>query len=163
MNEKRLKEILLGEAQRAGICKDGYKRIVYSEIDRIIEFYLECPDWCMARDFPSLDLLRREFPDVQDKGIYVDQTFTGELFSGKQTYIFHNCKGTIKVAMDYDKEIIPMLYFANGCDITVSCEQENNPPIRVPIYETEEWSNVVNFVVMDNCEFKRHAIRLIEK
>lgn len=129
-----LKEILMHEARQKGICVDGFKEMRSSDRRELIEYYLRTIDWSLERNYPSLDFIRANFPDCEDYGIFLDKTFDGDEFSGRQTYVFHNCKGRINVAMDYDNAIIPMLYFANDCDIVVGCEQTKNiPPIRVPV------------------------------
>lgn len=162
MEEIQLKETLMEDARRGGICAEGYGQMRGYDRDGLIGYYLANPDWCIERGFPSLKLLRREFADIEDRGVYVGKTFNGEVFDKLQTYIFHNCKGTIRVAMDYDNAVIPMLYFANRCNITVICEQINFPAICVPIYQTEKQDNVVNLVESEGCEFKRYSIKLIK-
>lgn len=126
----------MNEARRCGICADGYRLMRGYDRERLIDYYVANPDWGMERGFPSLELLRSEFSDIQDKGVFVGRTFDGETFGKLQTYIFHGCKGTIRVAMDYEKAVIPMLYFANGCRMRVICDQEENrkAPIVVPVY-----------------------------
>ncbi len=156
-----LNRCLAQDARTKGICKDGYKRIIDSCKDEAIDFYLECPDWCIERGFPSLETLRREFSDIEDKGVFVDRTFDGETFDKLQAYIFHNCCGKIKVAMDYDNAVIPMLYFANGCNICVECEQKNDPAINVPLYIAE--GSKVSHGKSDGCIFKCHTIKSIEE
>lgn len=162
MNGIQLKEMLMEEARRGGICADGFREMRADSIGELVDYYVANPDWCMERGFPSLDILHSEFSDIEDKGVFVGKTFNGEVFSEKQVYVFHDCKGTIKVAMDYDNAVIPMLYFANGCNMTISCNQPNNPPIRVPLYVTDEGNNSIDYVVADNCEFTRHIIKLID-
>ncbi len=136
MNHTQLKERLMSDARCGGICAEGYGLMRGYDRDELIAYYLKCPDWNMERGFPSLDILRSEFSDCEDKGVYVGKTFDGEVFSDKQVHIFHDCKGTIKVAMDYDNAVIPMLYFANGCRMRVTCTQKENlkSPIDVPLY-----------------------------
>lgn len=158
MNNSELKERLMSDARSGGICAEGYSLMRSYDRDELIAYYLECPDWCMERNFPSLELLRREFSDIEDKGVYVGRTFNGEVFSEKQVYIFHDCKGTIKVAMDYENAVIPMMYFANGCDMVVTCEQKNTPPIIVPIYYTEATFNKVVADASEGCKFVYHII-----
>lgn len=155
-----MKETLMEDARRGGICAEGYGLMRGYDRDGLIDYYLECPDWSIERGFPSFELLRREFSDIEDKGVFVGKTFDGEVFDKLQTYIFHDCKGTIRVAMDYDNAIIPMLYFANGCNIRVECEQKNDPAINVPLYIAED-CKVVG-AKTDNCNFKRKTIKLIE-
>ena len=162
MKELQLKEMLLEEARRGGICADGFREMRTDSIGELVDYYVANPDWCMERGFPSLEILRSEFSDIEDKGVYVGKTFNGEVFSDKQVYIFHDCKGTIKVAMDYDNAVIPMLYFANGCDITVSCEQPNDPPIIVPIYYTDDSMIKVVAVASEGCKFTYSIINSIE-
>lgn len=162
MKDEQLKEVLMREARRGGICAEGYSQMRGYDREGLIDYYVQNPDWAMERDFPSLELLRGEFSDIEDKGVFVGRVFDGETFAKLQAYIFHDCKGTIKVAMDYENAVIPMLYFANGCNMTVSCDQPNNPPIRVPLYVTDEGNNSVDYAVDENCEFVRHTIRLID-
>lgn len=161
MEETELKETLMEAARRGGICADGYELMRVYGRDKLIGLYIENPDWCMERGFPCLELLRSEFSDIEDKGVFVGRAFNGEVFDKLQTYIFHDCKGTIRVAMDYDNAVIPMLYFANGCKIRVECEQKNDPAINVPLYIAED-CKVVG-AKTDNCNFKRKTIKLIER
>lgn len=160
MEEMQLKETLMEDARRGGICAPGYELMRGYDRDGLIGYYVQNPDWSIERGFPSLELLRREFSDIEDKGVFVGKTFDGEVFDKLQTYIFHDCKGTIRVAMDYDNAVIPMLYFANGCNIRVECEQKNDPAINVPLYIAED-CKVVG-AKTDNCVFRRKIIKFIE-
>lgn len=161
MEEMQLKETLMEDARRGGICAEGYGLMRGYDRDELIAYYVQNPDWSIERGFPSLELLRREFADIEDKGVFVGKTFDGEVFDKLQTYIFHDCKGTIKVAMDYAGAVIPMLYFANACRMRVECEQRNEPAINVPLYIAED-CKVVG-AKTDNCNFKRKTIKLIEQ
>lgn len=151
----------MADAREGGICAEGYAQMRAYNRDELIDFYVENPDWCMERVFPSLRLLRREFSDIEEKGVYVDRKFEGEVFDGLQTYIFHRCEGWIRVAMDYEKAVIPMLYFANRCKMRIVCEQKNDPAINVPLYIAED-CKVVG-AKTDNCVFKRKIIKFIEQ
>lgn len=161
MEEIQLKETLMEDARRGGICAEGYGLMRGYDREGLIGYYVANPDWSIERNFPSLKLLRREFSDIENKGVFVGRTFDGEVFDKLQAYIFHDCKGTIRVAMDYDNAVIPMLYFANGCNIRVECEQKNDPAINVPLYIAED-CKVVG-AKTDNCTFKRKTIKLIEQ
>ena len=129
-----IKELLLQEAKDKGICDEGYNTMLKLKGKGLVNYYLKTIDWSLERDFPSMDILREHFSDKEDLGLYVDKTFNGDYFSDKQTFVFHNCKGLMYVGMDYDNAIIPMLYFANGCDVTIVCGQQNAFPIKIPIY-----------------------------
>lgn len=161
MNELQQKETLMSEARRGGICAEGYANMRGYDRDEMIDYYLANPDWCLERGFPSYGMLRREFSDIEDRGVFVDKTFDGETFGDKLVYVFHGCKGTIRVAMDYDNAVIPMLYFANGCNIRVECDQNNTPAIKVPLY-VAEGKTCVTYANNENCTFRRRIIRRVK-
>lgn len=95
-----------------------------------IALYKKTIDWALEKNYPPVNFIRNEFGDCEDLGIFIDKTFNGELLNEHQCYVFHNCRGHIAVDINIEKKIIPMLYFANGCNISVSCVSE----IRVPLY-----------------------------
>lgn len=119
-----------------GVC-DEYSNLVRrakTEDDALL-LYRRGIDWCLERNSPSLSLLREHKEACERNGIFLDCTFHGELLNDNMVYIFHNCKGTINVDLNVEKKIIPMLYFANGCEITIRrCEDSNISTIFVPIY-----------------------------
>ena len=132
-----LKDKLTNVAHAKGMCAEGYKRMLEcADVDAMADFYLTIPDWCLERDFPSLQMLREHFTGCGSKGVFVDRTFHGEVLNDLQTYIFHNCKGTIKVGLNVDKAIIPMLYLANGCRLRIIGVGDIVPkkPSEVPVY-----------------------------
>ena len=100
-----------------------------------VKLYKKTIDWALERGYPTLDFLRQEFSENQNEGLFIDHTFNGEILNEQQVYIFHNCKGTIKVGLNPDKAIIPMLYFANGCDMKVeSIDGVRILPDLIPLY-----------------------------
>lgn len=130
-----IKEELMQEARSGGICKDGYEYMRTCNVDKLIDYYIQNPDWCLERNYPTLNYLEEHFADKQCKGIYVGEKFNGELLDEKQVYIFHNCKGTIKVGLNIKKAIIPMLYIANNCRIKiVGVGEDGMRQSEVPIY-----------------------------
>lgn len=160
MKDIELKEHLMRGAREQGICAEGYGHLRGYDREGLISYYLANPDWCIERGFPSLDMLNMEFSDIEGRGVYVGKDFEGEVFDKMQVYIFHDCRGVIKVGMDYDNAIIPMLYFANGCRIRVECEQDNSPAIRVPLYVADDCE--VDVVQAAGCSFKFNIIKRIE-
>ena len=131
-----LKDKLINTAHAKGICAEGYKKLHDLNKDELVDYYLSIPDWCLERDFPDLQTLRDHFSNAGKMGVFVDHTFHGELLNDLQTYIFHNCKGTIKVGLNVDKAIIPMLYLANGCRLRIVGVGDVAPkkPSEVPVY-----------------------------
>lgn len=149
------KELLLKMAKAKGICVDGYKFVQRTDDkDALVKYYLGIIDWSLERNFPPLSFLSEHFSDCEHLGLYINKTFHGETFSHLQAYVFHNCHGHINVEMDYDNAIIPMLYFANNCHMTIGCEQENIRPIRVPLYIFGD--NVISAHDNDNIEFIKY-------
>lgn len=112
-----LKQQLMEDARRKGICAEGYSHLRNGDADMLVDYYIQNPDWCLERDYPSLSFLTENFCNIEGKGVYVGKTFHGELLNDRQTYIFHNCRGHVRVGLNTDKAIIPMLYIANGCKI----------------------------------------------
>ncbi len=164
---KDIRTVLLHAAHEKGICADGYRQMLESaDIDALIDYYVANPDWCMERNFPDLETLREHFADAGEKGVFVDRTFHGELLNDRQVYIFHNCRGKIKINLNVEKSIIPMLYFANGCNMTVDFYQPASvssvrrlPPVKVPIYSFGK--NDVTAESDENVKFKIYKHDLV--
>lgn len=125
-----LKDKLMLGARNNGICLGGYETMRERDLDGLIEYYIQNPDWCLERNFPDLQTLSTEFADITHKGVYVNHVFHGEVLNDLQAYIFHNCKGVIKTRLNLAHCIIPMFYFANNCDITIECMED----IAIPLY-----------------------------
>lgn len=152
-------EKLISEGKRHGICTEGMKRILSKDKDAMVDYYIRIIDWSLENCYPDLDTLRAEFSGFEEKGIYIGKTFSGEVFDKLQAYVFHDCKGIIRVAMDYKNAVIPMLYFANGCDIRVECEQKNIPAIKIPVYVFG--NNDIIAADNDNVKFKFYKKDLV--
>ena len=130
-----LRDILIRQARERGVCVDGYGRLSNLDRSALLEYYKVMVDWCLEHHYPDLSVIEKYFSDCGDSGIYVGKIFRGETLSG-DVYVFHNCKGWVRVAMDYAKCVIPMLYFGNGSKMRVKCDQRRNigNPICVPLY-----------------------------
>lgn len=118
------------EARDGGICLEGYETMRSCDRDAMIDYYITNPDWCLERGFPDMQTLVDNFSDIEDKGVFINKQFNGEVLDELQTYIFHNCSGHIRVRLNTEKKLIPMLYFANGCDMVIECDDN----ISVPLY-----------------------------
>lgn len=151
------KHQLLRQARLKGMCAENIVALRDCP-DRLtaVALYKKTIDWALENDYPTLYDIRTFFGDCKDYGIYVDQDLTGVTANKHQVYVFHNCYGKLNVEMDYDNHIIPMLYFANDCDVTVVCKQPNFRPIKVPIYTTD--GNNVETYDTANAVFKKYGI-----
>lgn len=123
-------------AREHRMCADNRAYLSACETkEDAIRLYKQTIDWALEEGYPDLDFLRKEFADQQSQGLYVDHHFDGEILNEHQVYVFHNCSGTIRVGLNLSKKIIPMLYFANNCDMTIlGIEGERIFPDRVPLY-----------------------------
>lgn len=133
--EEDWKKLLRRKASLYHMCEEN--RTALERVDSkagAVSLYLQTIDWALEEGFPGLDVIRKYFGDCQGQGIYVDHVFSGETLTDLPIYVFHNCSGTIKVGLNADKRIIPMLYFANGCDMTVVSSNSYSLRSRVPLY-----------------------------
>lgn len=130
MENTDIKELLMKEARDNGICIDGYNDMRNLDRDGLVDYYIKHPDWCMEREFPGLKTLEDHFRDCQDKGIYIGKTFCGNVLNGLQSYMFHGCKGSVNTRLNIQDRIIPMFYFANGCEMLIHCDER----IKIPLY-----------------------------
>lgn len=136
-----LKERLVNVARAKGICAEGYRQMLGSaDAGVMVDYYVANPDWCLERDFPDLQTLTGSFSDCEDKGVFVNKRFHGEVLNERQAYIFHNCSGTVKVGLNAEKAIIPMVYLANGCRMRIvgvkdgEGRSDKSGRVRVPVY-----------------------------
>lgn len=130
------KEYLLRQARLNSMCTENIDALRACETkDDAVALYKKTIDWALEKNYPPVNFIRNEFGDCENLGVYIDRTFNGELLNDHQCYVFHNCKGHITVDLNVEKKIIPMLYFANGCNISVTrADAPHTLPIRVPLY-----------------------------
>ena len=133
--ENEWKRQLRRKATLHHMCEENRTALdgVTSKADAV-DLYIRTIDWALEEDYPGLSVLRNHFADCEDKGIYIDKTFTGEMLTDQPVYVFHNCKGLIRVGLNVEKRIIPMLYFANDCDMRVESANFKGLRTRVPLY-----------------------------
>lgn len=143
------KEYLLRQARLHSMCTENLEalRACNTKADAVA-LYKKTIDWALEENYPPINFIRNEFGDCENLGVYIDRTFHGELFDEHQCYVFHNCRGYITVDINIQKKIIPMLYFANGCQLSVGrANSAHTMPIRVPLYIYGE-----NTIVADDDE-----------
>lgn len=123
-----------------------------TSMESAIDLYKKTIDWALEENYPSLSVLRRSFSNCEDYGIFVDKHFNGELLMDQQVYVLHHCSGVINVGLNLEKKIIPMIYLANDCDITIKRKVDSAFLIHVPIYSFGD--NIVRAENADNVEFR---------
>lgn len=138
-----------------GVCEEYSQLVSRAESEnQALLLYKRGIDWCLEHNSPSLNLLRDYKEACKENGVFLDTAFNGELLDAQTVYVFHNCKGTIEVDLNVEKAIIPMLYFANGCEVEVRRPKESTIGcITVPIYIfgsntiMTEHSDFINFKI----------------
>lgn len=129
------KRQLRREASAHHMCAENRTALDGAETkEQAISLYKRTIDWALEEGYPSISTLRRDFSDCGEYGIYVDRHFDGDILNQHQVYVFHNCTGTIRTGLNLKKRIIPMLYFANGCDMDVKGIRNSAMQVRVPLY-----------------------------
>lgn len=130
------KKYLLRLAAKDKMCAPY--RHALSECDSkeaAISLYKKDIDWALLNDYPTLKDLREEFVGYERNGIFIDHIFSGETFKQQQCYVLHHCFGEVAVDINLKEAIIPMIYLANGCKLTIRrANIENKYPITVPVY-----------------------------
>lgn len=150
------KEYLLRQARLHSMCTENLEALKACETKAdAVALYKKTIDWALEENYPSVNFIRNEFGDCEDLGIFIDKTFYGEILNEHQCYVFHNCKGHITVDINIPLKIIPMLYFANGCDLSISrADTPHTLPIRVPLYIFGE--NNISAEDNDDVKFKKY-------
>lgn len=132
------KRSLRRRAGQHGMCED--KRHALEQMRTTLDavsLYIGSAEWALGENYPTLEEIRKNFTakELGEYGIYIDREFNGERFYGKHKYIFHNCRGTIYTGLNKELKIVPMLYFANGCDMSIRSFQPSIvSPVRISLY-----------------------------
>ena len=131
--EQSWKNKALADIRAHKVC-DEYSELTSRAKNKIdaLALYKRGIDWCLENDSPSVNLLRKYSQECAYNGIYIDREFNGELLVDQPVYVFHHCSGSIRVGLNLEKRIIPMLYFANGCDMVIVGDSPAH--VRVPLY-----------------------------
>lgn len=129
------RDILVNEAVQKGMCKENLFALKHCE-DKIsaMMLYKKTINWALEREYPPLDFLRKEFSIFDIEGLFIDRNFDGDILNDNQCYVLHHCTGTIKVGLNLSKQIIPMIYLANDCNITITGFGDAAPSVKIPVF-----------------------------
>lgn len=129
------KRQLRREASAHHMCAENRTALeaVDTKSDAVM-LYKKTIDWALEEGYPNLATLRRDFTDCESLGVFIDKHFDGEILDQHEVYVFHNCSGTIRTGLNIKKRIIPMLYFANGCEMNINGISGSATQARVPLY-----------------------------
>lgn len=129
------KQTLRREASLHHMCEENRTALASADSKTdAVRLYKKTIDWALEEGYPRLDTLRKYFSDCESEGVFIDRHFNNEDLRDQQVYVFHNCTGTIRVGLNVQKRIIPMLYFANDCRMTVKSSGPAALQVRVPLY-----------------------------
>lgn len=131
---KEWKKEAIADTVRNGVCDEyqGLMRKCRTE-DEMLDLYVRGINWCLEHNSPSIDLLRKYPEECARHGVFIDRDFFGETLIARQSYVFLNCTGTIRTGLNIKERMIPMLYFANGCDMSVRHADGYGTAARVPM------------------------------
>lgn len=133
--DEQWKRQLRREASVHHMC--GENRVALEGVDSMdeaIKLYKKTIDWALEEGYPNMQTLRRYFSHCEDYGIFIDTDFQGDVLTEHQVYVFHNCTGYVRTGLNVGEKLIPMMYFANGCDMTVRGIPGSGTQARVPLY-----------------------------
>lgn len=117
------------------MCEENREALSIAESKHdAIKLYKRTIDWALEEGYPSISTIRRFFSDCESEGVFVDKVFHGEALLDHQVYVFHHCRGAIRTGLNVGKGIIPMLYFANDCDMDIRGIMNSGTSARVPLY-----------------------------
>ena len=131
--ERRWKNKAMSDILAHKVCSE-YEGLLSRAESKVsaLSLYKRGIDWCLENNSPDINLLREYKADCEANGIFIDKHFDGELLNDSIVYVFHNCTGTVRTGLNLEKRIIPMMYFANGCKMTVVGESPMF--VRIPFY-----------------------------
>ena len=133
--ETEWKRQIRREASAHGMCMEN--RDALSSVESLadaVSLYKKTIDWALEEGYPNFGTLQRYFSGCAEYGVFINREFHGDLLCDQAVYVFHHCTGWIRVGLNVEKRIIPMLYFANGCDMTIKPSGLSKTEVRVPLY-----------------------------
>ena len=143
------------EASAHGMCSENREALASVEsLGEAIALYKKTIDWALEEGYPNFGTLQRYFSDCGDYGVFVNKDFHGDLLIDDKVYVFHHCTGWIRTGINMQKRIIPMLYFANNCDMTLRSGGPSDLEVRVPLYIFG--GNIVKIDASGNVVFKTY-------
>lgn len=149
------KRQLRREASAHGMCRENRSALDSLETkEEAVSLYKKTIDWALEEGYPNFGTIQRDFSDCEDLGIFVNKEFHGELLNDQQVYVFHHCTGRIRTGLNTKKRIIPMLYFANNCDMSLASGGDTSSEVRVPLYVFGR--NLVKLDASGNVVFKTY-------
>ena len=149
------KRQLRREASAHGMCRENRFALDSVETkEEAVSLYKKTIDWALEEGYPNFGTIQRDFSDCEDLGIFVNKELHGELLNDQQVYVFHHCFGRIRTGLNTKEKIIPMLYFANSCDMTLASGGDQSSEVRVPLYVFGR--NLIKLDASGNVVFKTY-------
>ena len=153
--EQEWKRQLRREASSHGMCQENREALdSIDSLEDAVSLYKKTIDWALEEGYPNFGTLQRYFADCGKYGVYINREFHGELLNEQKVYVFHHCTGWIRTGINLGQRIIPMLYFANDCDMTVKSGGPSSLEVRVPLYVFG--GNIVKIDASGNVVFKTY-------
>lgn len=131
MTQDELSVTLKDMGRAMGMCDKFYDRWVDGmDVDTLLDMYLRGLDFCVEKDFPPLDFIRRNFgvDDLHRHHIYLDEEVHLEGVSGDYIFLGH-CTGCIR----FRDFCISGVYLRHTSDLKIRCDGLSR--VFITIYE----------------------------
>lgn len=134
---KELKNIAI----ESGLCNEHQLAWDYNSLENILNYYKTNANWCMERNYPSLDYITNKFDNeiLLNTDIFINKNFDTEspLYCDNPIYIFHNCSGFIHISFNREKKNYPIIYVGNNSNIHITIDGCNSP---IHVFDTSKIS-----------------------
>lgn len=109
-----LSERMRDEARGLGLCNQWYDEWGSASKADLARKFIDGLDFCIANDWPSVDVIKRDFGDViHDFGIYADESVH---INGEGTIVLNGCCGG---SVSFSDIAVGNLYVRHGSDVRV--------------------------------------------
>lgn len=125
-----LSQKLAKQAKQNDICDDWHRWILRTGDNKIalIQIYLRGLDFCLAKNYPSLDIIRKDFKGLcENYGIFIDEAF--DVTNFKKVVALGSATGTIAET----GHSVACIYARH--DTTTNLHVSGNAIVMVEVYD----------------------------
>ncbi len=138
----KLNKKLAYAAQKKGICEDWFNDLLQTEDKaRLIQMYLSGIDFCLSKEYPSLDFIRENFVGVMEGyGVFLDETIKTENY--RHVVALGRCEGLA----EYTGFEVGQVFAKHESKLTVKAS--GNAFVMVDVFD----STTVEIIASDNAK-----------
>lgn len=134
----KLNEQLAKIADKKGLCGKWHKKIINAKSkDELVGIAIEGIDFCIDKDFPPHDIIRKEFSEIINKhGIFLDEGIFRE--NAIKIIAFGDCWGNVA----YNGYSVGEVYIAGKTELNISAF--GNSFVMISLYGNGKLDVVAN-------------------